>query len=277
MLISSAVALIVLEWSNGNQCGGIIRTVRGECGAAVFLSQVFSKENILIQPDKTRICLIPLQAFPLNYSRPALVCLLSLCEKEADGASSRAYCSELWMDALWPHPVTKQHIHKCEECLRKQLAVVVLFFLLYFPAFVWFFFYIWKYVSGSELKCDARPDGWTLRVKKQTELANCNVEVCQSQWKLHSDQSDLSMQKFEENRKTLEIELGDLKLENFVDKKIWNIPLTSYILNKAKQSYFSTVICPLKISTEGSVSVSKVRYGRDEHFLFLSQKQLLKF
>lgn len=86
-LISSAVVLIVLERSNGNQCGGIIRTVRGECGAAVFPSQVFSEENILIQPDKTRICLILLQACTLNYSRPTLLCLLSLCEKEADGAS----------------------------------------------------------------------------------------------------------------------------------------------------------------------------------------------
>lgn len=127
VLISSVVVLIVLEWSNGNQCGSIIRTVRGECGAAVFMLHVFSVENILIQPDKTRICLILLQACTLNYSRHTLVCLLSLCEKGADGASSRAYCSELWMVEPGPHPVTKQHIHKYRECSRKQLVGVIVF------------------------------------------------------------------------------------------------------------------------------------------------------
>ncbi len=140
VLISSPVVLIVLEWSNGDQCRGFIWTVRGECGAAVIPSQVFSKENILIQPDKTRICLILLQACTLNYSRPTLLCLLSLCEKEADGASSRAYCSELWMVAPGPHPVTKQHIHKCGECSRKQLVVVV-FFVLFSPFMLMYFFF----------------------------------------------------------------------------------------------------------------------------------------
>lgn len=138
VLISSAAVLIVLEWSNANQRGGIIRTVRGACGAAVFLSQVFSKENILIQPDKTRICLILLQALTLNYSRPTLLCLLSLCEKEADGASSRAYCSELWMAALGPHPVTKQHIHKCGECSRTDTCCC---FCPYPPLFVYLFMF----------------------------------------------------------------------------------------------------------------------------------------
>lgn len=137
VLISLAAVLIVLEWSNANQCGGIIRTVRGACGAAVFLSQVFSKENILIHPDKTRICLILLQALTLNYSRPTLLCLLSLCEKEADGASSRAYCSELWMAVLGPHPVTKQHFHKCGECSRKDTCC----FCPYSPLFVYLFMF----------------------------------------------------------------------------------------------------------------------------------------
>lgn len=66
---------------------GFTETMRGARGAAVFLSQVFSRENILIQPDKMRIFLILLQAFTLNYSWPALVRLLSVCEKAADGAS----------------------------------------------------------------------------------------------------------------------------------------------------------------------------------------------
>lgn len=67
--------------------------VRGERGAAVFPSQVFSREKILIQPDKTRICLILLQACTLNYSRPTLLRLfVFVCEKAAAGASSRAYC-----------------------------------------------------------------------------------------------------------------------------------------------------------------------------------------
>lgn len=74
VLISSVVVLIVLQWSNRNQCGGIIRSARGERGAAVFLLQVFNEENILIRPDKTRICLILLQACTLNYSRPTLLC-----------------------------------------------------------------------------------------------------------------------------------------------------------------------------------------------------------
>lgn len=160
-----------------------------------------------------------------------------------------------------PAPLLNNTSTSAKNAWGNNLLLWHFFFFLYFPLFVWFFFYIWKYVSGSELKCDARPDGWTLRVKKQTEFANCNVEVCQSQWKLHSDQSDQSIEKFEENWKTLEIELGDIKLENFVDKKIRNIPLTSYILNKAKQSYFSTVICPLKISTEGSVWYQKSEMG----------------
>lgn len=152
VLISSAVVLIVLERSNGNQCGGFIRTVRWECGAAVFPSQVFSQENILIQPDKTRICLILLQACTLNYSRPTLLCLLSLCVKEADGASSRSYCSELWMAALGP-PVTKQHIHKCGECSRKQLVVVVLFFPFIFFYICWFTFIFVTVFCGSESRC----------------------------------------------------------------------------------------------------------------------------
>lgn len=97
--------------------------MRGVCGAAVFPSQVFSTENILIQSDKTRICLILLQACTLDYSRPTLLCLLSLCVKGADGASSRAYCSELCMALLGPHPVTKQHTDKFKECYGNNLLV----------------------------------------------------------------------------------------------------------------------------------------------------------
>lgn len=52
---------------------GFTETMRAARGAAVFLSQVFSRENILIQPDKMRIFLILLQAFTLNYSWPAFV------------------------------------------------------------------------------------------------------------------------------------------------------------------------------------------------------------
>lgn len=123
VLISSAVVLIVLEWSNGNQCGGIIRTVRGEFGAAVLPSQVFSGENILIQPDKTRICLILLQACTLNYSRPTLLCLLSLCEKGADGANSTAYCSELWMAELGPTPLLNNIFTSVENALGNNFLL----------------------------------------------------------------------------------------------------------------------------------------------------------
>lgn len=104
VLISSAVVLIVLEWSNRNQCGGIIRGARGERGAAVFLLQVFNEENILIRPDKTRICLILLQACTLNYSRPTLPCLLSLCEEGADGAAQEPTVLNLDWLSLEPIP-----------------------------------------------------------------------------------------------------------------------------------------------------------------------------
>lgn len=48
--------------------------MRGESGD-VFPLRVFSKKSILIQADKTRICLILLQACTLNYSRRTLVYL----------------------------------------------------------------------------------------------------------------------------------------------------------------------------------------------------------
>lgn len=140
VLISWSIVLIVLEWSNGNQSGGIIKTMRGACGAAVFPSQVFSTQDILIQSDKTRICLILLQACTLDYSRPTLLCLLSLCVKGADGASSRAYCSELCMALLGPHPVTKQRVRKCEECSRNNLLVwyfSLKYFLTLSDPFIW--------------------------------------------------------------------------------------------------------------------------------------------
>lgn len=123
---------------------GFTESLRGERGAAAFLSRVFSRENILIQPDKMRIFLILLQAFTLNYSWPALVCLLSVRKQQM--VPEEPNCTELWIDVLWTRPfhkTTHSHVEK-KPCKAIRLNPRWLAFpLLAFE---------------TDYRCEARPE-----------------------------------------------------------------------------------------------------------------------